>query len=557
MAFQDFQSKLHWYETKYSPESIHERETLDNRRFHSHSIPLDMDDVLEDLDEPLAQANLAAKASVIVRAGALDLSSGTGSFRVREMMDRIATSLGIYVRSDVNLTDIEASCSDGANRVTEVVDLPTVGVNTERIWLMEHFTDWLCVNLGRGGSYHRDTHPSSQVIGSLPNEKKSAVAPFPDVIGDADGQTLPSPPEAAGQTDAIGQAGSAGQTGAGSASGVTVRQAHERLDAIEYRHKLYKIGMQVLAAAVSCASFTFLLGGGLIDMVAAFVGAGCGQFIRSKFLGKHTNQFFVTAVAVVVAAFLSIGTLWAIGFAYPPARLHDTAYIGAILFVVPGFPLITGGLDIAKLDISSGIQRIVYFLAIIMAATLAAWAVADIVHLKPAGSFDTSVMLLWVRTALANPWIEFFLRLLTAFGGVWGFSVLFNSPQRMACVAALIGAVADTFRLEIIDFWNVPIEAAAFFGALLAGLLASLWRIAVRHGKIKALHGFPRICLTVPSIVIMVPGLYMYQAVYYLGQFNSVDALNWIFRSLLVVVCLPIGLAVARILTDRNWRYDV
>lgn len=219
-----------------------------------------MDDVLEDLDEPLAQANLAAKASVIVRAGALDLSSGTGSFRVREMMDRIATSLGIYVRSDVNLTDIEASCSDGANRVTEVVDLPTVGVNTERIWLMEHFTDWLCVNLGRGGSYHRDTHPSSQVIGSLPNEKKSAVAPFPDVIGDADGQTLPSPPEAAGQTDAIGQAGSAGQTGAGSASGVTVRQAHERLDAIEYRHKLYKIGMQVLAAAVSCASFTFLLG---------------------------------------------------------------------------------------------------------------------------------------------------------------------------------------------------------------------------------------------------------------------------------------------------------
>ena len=124
-------------------------------------------------------------------------------------------------------------------------------------------------------------------------------------------------------------------------------------------------------------------------------------------------------------------------------------------------------------------------------------------------------------------------------------------------MAALIGAVADTFRLEIIDFWNVPIEAAAFFGALLAGLLASLWRIAVRHGKIKALHGFPRICLTVPSIVIMVPGLYMYQAVYYLGQFNSVDALNWIFRSLLVVVCLPIGLAVARILTDRNWRYDV
>ena len=60
-----------------------------------------------------------------------------------------------------------------------------------------------------------------------------------------------------------------------------------------------------------------------------------------------------------------------------------------------------------------------------------------------------------------------------------------------------------------------------------------------------------------PSIVIMVPGLYMYEAVYYLGQFNSAAALDWTFRALLVVVCLPIGLAAARILTDRGWRYDV
>ena len=236
-----------------------------------------------------------------------------------------------------------------------------------------------------------------------------------------------------------------------------------------------------------------------------------------------------------------------LGFVYPPALAHDTAYIGAILFVVPGFPLITGGLDIAKLDISSGIQRGVYFLAIITSATLAAWAVADIVHLTP-GGFEVLYM---------APWLTAVLRFITAFGGVWGFSVLFNSPQKMACIAALIGALADTFRLEIIDLWHMPIEAAAFLGALVAGLLASGWRIAVRHGLIPAEYGFPRITLTVPSIVIMVPGLYMYEAVYYLGQFNSAAALDWTFRALLVVVCLPIGLAAARILTDRGWRYDV
>ena len=120
------------------------------RKFHTHSIPLDMEDIARDWDKPVVDAGIAAKASVIVRVGMLDLGAGTGSFRVREMMHRIAYPLGVHVRADVNLTDIEATCTDGRNRITEVVDLPTTGVNTERIWLLEHFADWFSVNLGKG-----------------------------------------------------------------------------------------------------------------------------------------------------------------------------------------------------------------------------------------------------------------------------------------------------------------------------------------------------------------------------------------------------------------------
>lgn len=94
-------------------------------KFHTHSIPLDMEDIERDWDKPVAEAGIAAKASVIVRVGMLDLGAGTGSFRVREMMHRIAYPLGVHVRADVNLTDIEASCTDGKDRITEVVDLPT------------------------------------------------------------------------------------------------------------------------------------------------------------------------------------------------------------------------------------------------------------------------------------------------------------------------------------------------------------------------------------------------------------------------------------------------
>lgn len=76
------------------------------RRFHSHAIPLDMEDIERDWGKPITDAGIAAKASVIVRVGMLDLGAGTGSFRVREMMHRIAYPLGVHVRADVNLTDI-------------------------------------------------------------------------------------------------------------------------------------------------------------------------------------------------------------------------------------------------------------------------------------------------------------------------------------------------------------------------------------------------------------------------------------------------------------------
>lgn len=568
-------------------------------KFHTHSIPLDMEDIERDWDKPVTEAGIAAKASVIVRVGMLDLGAGTGSFRVREMMHRIAYPLGVHVRADVNLTDIEASCTDGKDRITEVVDLPTTGVNTERIWLLEHFADWFNVNLGKGSMYHSqsdvseglmqhlDKRDASQVSAELSKQLKERQKaeqnqegsddPVLDALemvteraqeGDSTARPLhmrdieaaaaagrsngdsvaekprknrncKPPKEYAEHFDHIGKA-------AGKSQGVTVRQAHERLDMIERRKPLYSPAFAGLASACACASFVFLLGGGPYDMIGAFVGAGLGHWLRRRLFAHHLNQFFVTFVCVAVAALACTGMLRLIGLFDPIALQHDTAYIGAMLFVIPGFPLITGGLDMAKIDFPSGVQRLTYVLCIILMATLAGWMVASIVHLNPQGFEPLGL----------NPVINCLLRMMFAFIGVWGFSVMFNSPQRMCLVAATIGLITDTLRLEIVDM-GVPAEAGAFIGAFLAGLLASAWRSAVRHGLLAPHLGYPRICLTVPSIVIMVPGLYMYQAMFHLGQFDTLNALDWAFRAFMVIICLPIGLAMARVVTDKSWRYDI
>ena len=593
-------------------------------KYHTHSIPLDMEDIERDWDKPVSEAGIAAKTSVIVRVGMLDLAAGTGSFRVREMMHRIAYPLGVHVRADVNLTDIEASCTDGKDRITEVVDLPTTGVNTERIWLLEHFADWFNVNLGTGSMYHRqadvseglmqhlDKKDASQVSADLSKqlrEQKKAERhaqddPVLDVLEAVsaqteEGETVARPlhmrdieeaqirvdeasAESAASDTASQSGGSASERrderrderreqvrsrikerahkppkeyaehfaapgkNANGQGGITVRQAHERLDMIEHRKPLYSPAFAGLASACACASFVFLLGGGPFDMVGAFVGAGLGHWLRRRLFAHHLNQFFVTFVCVAVAALACTGTLRLIGLFNPVALQHDTAYIGAMLFVIPGFPLITGGLDMAKIDFPSGVQRITYVLCIILMATLAGWMVASIVHLNPQGFEPLGL----------NPVVNCLLRMLFAFIGVWGFSVMFNSPQRMCLVAAIIGLITDTLRLEIVDA-GVPAEAGAFIGALLAGLLASAWRSAVRRGWLAPHLGYPRICLTVPSIVIMVPGLYMYQAMFHLGQFDTLNALDWAFRAFMVILCLPIGLAMARVITDKSWRYDI
>ena len=599
-----------------------------------------MEDIERDWDKPITEAGIAAKASVIVRVGMLDLGAGTGSFRVREMMHRIAYPLGVHVRADVNLTDIEAACTDGHDRITEVVDLPTTGVNTERIWLLEHFADWFNVNLGTGSMYHSRTEVSEGLMQHLDQRDASQVSadlskqlrkerkgikenmgseaqrelwdqateadddPVLDALehaeqarpGTQDAQTA-TPLDMRGidraEREQGGQAGREAEYRAERGQNaqsrgercddarerriarrlertqrppkgeyashfdhvgqrpehrreVTVRQAHERLDMIEHRKPLYSPAFAGLASACACAAFVFLLGGGPYDMIGAFVGAGLGHWLRRRMFVHHLNQFFVTFICVSVAALACTGMLRLIGLFDPVALQHDTAYIGAMLFVIPGFPMITGGLDMAKIDFPSGIQRVAYVLCIVLIATLAGWMVASIVHLNPQGFEPLGL----------NPVIECLLRMVFAFIGVWGFSVMFNSPQRMCLVAAVIGMITDTLRLEIVDM-GVPAEAGAFIGALLAGLLASAWRSSVRRGLLPPHLGYPRICLTVPSIVIMVPGMYMYRAMFYLGAFDTLHALDWAFRAFMVIICLPIGLVMARVLTDKSWRYDV
>ena len=211
-------------------------------------------------------------------------------------------------------------------------------------------------------------------------------------------------------------------------------ELHSLLDDIERIHGLYSPIALGFAAALACCGFTFLLGGGPVEMFCAFVGAGFGNFLRCKLTKHHFTLFLcivssVSLACLVYAGFLKIGEmLWGISIQ------HEAGYICAMLFIIPGFPFITSGIDLAKLDMRSGMERLMYALIIVLVATMSAWIMALILHLKPVDFIKMSMPV--------EMWILF--RLMASFCGVFGFSIMFNSPARLATMAALIGAVANT-----------------------------------------------------------------------------------------------------------------
>ena len=138
------------------------------------------------------------------------------------------------------------------------------------------------------------------------------------------------------------------------------------------------------------------------------------------------------------------------------------------------------------------------------------------------------------------------LRGLASLAGGCGFAVLYNSPNRTVLVVGLLALLGNELRLGLQDAGTMQ-PVATFAGALLVGLLASLVQGYVRE---------PRIVLTVPGIIIMVPGSYVFQSVVLFSQGNALGGLQAAVQAGFVVGGMALGLATARFIGERQWRYE-
>jgi uncharacterized membrane protein YjjB (DUF3815 family) len=138
------------------------------------------------------------------------------------------------------------------------------------------------------------------------------------------------------------------------------------------------------------------------------------------------------------------------------------------------------------------------------------------------------------------------LRGVASFVGGCGFAVLYNSSNRTVLAVGILALLGNILRLELQDAGTIQ-PVATFVGALLVGLLASLVRRYLSE---------PRMVLTVPGIIIMVPGSYAFQSVVLFSLGNAVGGLEAAVQAGFVVGAMALGLATSRFISERKWRFE-
>ena len=290
------------------------------------------------------------------------------------------------------------------------------------------------------------------------------------------------------------------------------------------------------AAGAACAAFALLNYFPAEGAAAVAVAAACGQLVRMILASRHLNQLGVVAVAAATSCLVFYLLNWALPLTHLPddARAFAAGYIAAVLYLIPGFPLFSSMLDLSRFDITAGLTRLCYAMAVITAATMSVALVSAMTGLSPLSIDAPTPTARW-----------YLLAAVASFVGVGGFALLFNSSRRMVLFAASIGVVANMVRLVMIDAGVQP-QYAAYTGGVVVGLLGAV---------ITARTTLPRITMTVPASVIMIPGTAMYRAVHFLNSGDIDQALSNAATAGLIIVWISAGLVTARILTDRDWAF--
>lgn len=277
--------------------------------------------------------------------------------------------------------------------------------------------------------------------------------------------------------------------------------------------------------------------------IAAMLASRFRMFLGTKGCNEYVN-IGISAFMATLLAWLSslLSTSPTLAQALPACLVSSTPWhplLACALFIVPGVPLINFVSDMLDGYIQIGITRAVKTLMIVLAM---AFGIALAIRVCGIDNF--------VRDLSMTPHHEYWEFALAAAVSAVGFSMIFNTPRRLLPAVAVRGVIAVCARNFVNlgpSTGNMGLDLGLAAGSLVGSAVASLLAIGAMH-RFNAPHH----CLSIPSVIPMIPGVLMYRSLLALIDMHgvigevTVAIHNGVMASM-IILFIAIGVAIPNI----------
>ena len=329
----------------------------------------------------------------------------------------------------------------------------------------------------------------------------------------------------------------------------------EELNKIATRKRSYTHWQVAIAAGFACGGFCIQFGCDWPAFFYASIAAALGFRLRVKLNEIGSNMYANIAMAAFVATILAwlLGTFASSNFvaSLPPLLSHvlhtNTPWhplMACTLFLVPGVPIINFVNDVLDNNIEVGIIRGINTILIVTAM-----AFGIVLAIRVCGIDN------FVKTLSMTPHHDYWEYAVAAAISAMGFATIYNFPPKHLWILALGGIVAVCTRNYVNlgeSTNNIGLDLGPVIGSLVGASLVSIIYIKVVHW----VH-LPHQCLSIPTVIPMVPGVLMYRCLFALLDMHGVvgeltKARTNVMTASLIVLCVAIGVAIPNIFA-RKW----
>lgn len=316
------------------------------------------------------------------------------------------------------------------------------------------------------------------------------------------------------------------------------------LSLIKHRKRNFTPWQVAIGGGFACGGFCIQFG---CDWPAFFycsLAAILGFRLRLYLPTRGCNNYvalacsaFVATILAWLTSFLSLDSGLAVQI---PQWVHSATpwhpLMACALFIVPGVPLINFVSDMLNGYIEVGITRATNTLLMVMAM---AFGIAFAIKVCGIDNFVTDLTM--------TPHHNYWEYALAAAISAMGFSTIFNVPRRLLPILALGGIVAVCSR-NFVNLGpsngNIGLDMGLSVGSFVGSAAISIIVVKIRHW-----FHVPHQCISIPSVIPMVPGVLMYRALFAfidmhgivgevtVGMHNAINAS-------LAILCIALGVAI-------------